>query len=300
MLNKLRKHEILRNLHSHNAAVVLVSPGLGKKLDDASFMTELAKLLSDNRAETFQLLCAVVDSVTPALGDSRLLDGVSVLRGHYDTLLPQLWEEAHTRRKEDEEAVSALTFSLGRPSLTLPLARTTFVNNRPSTLLAFEYNLSGGATLEKRIEKQSQHVGVKFSQPPGSVADLGLWAPLLPITRARQITESFGNIVRGVQVNGKSTPASTELEEAVNTMFERRSEASPGPMGVWAMITQEASTGSWLGQDAPDPSGTLEGRAATSKDKDSIMDYVQEQVRSGGSLYQVCTHPNPNTETHLG
>lgn len=292
-MEKIRGSEILENPNSHDAAVVLVTPDLAKQLDNQSFISELVRALSrSTELGSFNLLCAVVDNVAPALGDASSVSGVSALRGHLDSLLPQFWQEAASRQKADVDSVAALTFNLGRPSITVPLTRTTFHNGRSSTLLSYRYDLSKGEPkLDKLAEKPSQQVNVSFEKPPQSIASLGLWAPLSPVTRGRLVTESFGNIVRGVDVDGQSTPASTELEAAVNSMFSHRaaSDSHTGPMGVWAMITPETSqSSSWLSTGEPDPTAVLQGEAVTKKDIESVSNYVEQKFQSGSRLYQVC------------
>lgn len=239
-------------------------------------------------------MCAVVDNITPALGDVTPLQGISVLRGHIDTLLPQLWQPGPPREKADKDSVAALTFGMGMSTLTLPLTRTTFLNNRTSTLLSSRYDLSQDKPeIKDRNEKQWQHVNIAFDRPPSSVADLGLWAPLSPVTRARRITESFGNIVRGIDVGGKSTPASTELEDSVNIMFEHRkpTQSYQGPMGVWALITPDIpEADSLLNANAPDPADVLEGKAVQRKDVESTVHYLQQQHQLGSRFYQVCKY----------
>ncbi|KAK9436296.1 V-type ATPase, C subunit family protein [Metarhizium brunneum] len=292
LLTNLSGHAVLENSRGHDAAVVLATPDLTKQLDDQEFISGLVKLLSASASiSDFHLLCAVVDNIAPALGDVVPLQGISVLRGNVDSLLPQLWHPNPPREKADKDSVAALTFSVGKLTVTLPLTRTTFHNNRASTLLSNRYSLSQGQPeLKDRKEKQWQHVQITLNQPVQSTTDLGLWAPLSPVTRARKITESFGNIVRGIEIGGKSTPASTELEDSVNTMLANRkaTESDQGPMGVWAVITPETSESeSLVLADAPDPADTLEGRIVQRKDVETTARYLEQQHQLGSRTYQV-------------
>ncbi|KAG8419853.1 hypothetical protein J3458_004686 [Metarhizium acridum] len=292
LLTKLSGHAVLENSRGHDAAVVLATPDLTKQLDDQEFISGLVKLLSASaRISDFHLLCAVVDHIAPALGDVVPLQGISVLRGNIDSLLPQLWHPDPPREKADKDSVAALTFSLGKSTVALPLTRTTFHNNRASTLLSSRYSLSQGQPEPKdRNEKQWQNIQITLNQPVQSTTDLGLWAPLSPVTRARKITESFGNIVRGVEISGKSTPASTELEGSVNTMLANRkeSESHQWPMGVWAVITPETSEAeSLVLADAPDPADTLEGKIVQRQDVETTARYLQQQHQLGSRTYQV-------------
>ncbi|KAG6041004.1 hypothetical protein E4U41_006333 [Claviceps citrina] len=293
IIGKLHGHAALDNPNRHNAAVVLATPHYAQQLDDEVFSSDLANLLTGSEnMKDFHLLCAIVDDVAPALGEPCPTPAISVLRGELDSLLPQLWQPGPPLEKFERDAVAALTFKVGLSSQTVPLARTTFLNDRASTLLISRHDLSQGSPkLEMRTEKQWQHVGVHVEPPAQSVAGFGLWAPLSPVTRARKVTASFGNIVRGIEMDGKSTPASTELEAAVNSIFEhqRTAATTSGPLGVWALITPDKSQtgGKWTAEDAPDPSAIVEGKAVTRADVEACADYLQRQHQAGGRFYQV-------------
>ena len=294
LLSKLSGSAVLENAKGHNAAIVLFTPDFAKQLDDPRFTSSLVKLLSaSENVGNFHLLSAIVDSIAPGLGSpDPHMPGVSVLRGHLDDLLPQLWQQTDHRQRADEDSVAALNFTLGQPTVTLPLTRTTFYNHRTSTLLSSCYDVTQREPeLKERAEKHSQRINISVNQPPRSIASLGLWAPLSPVTRARKITESFGNILRGVEVEGKSTPASTELEHAINTLVKHRQPTSPGPMGVWAMITPEESrTSSWASEEAPDPTETLNGNDMSRAAVEAAAGYIQQQFHGGGRIFQVGKH----------
>ncbi|KAG6009507.1 hypothetical protein E4U21_002143 [Claviceps maximensis] len=292
IISKLQSIAALKNPGRHNAAIVLASPDFVDHLDDSSFNSELVNVLSaGENTKDFHLLCAIVDNIAPAPGEPFLLPGISVLRGELDSLLPQLWEPDSPVEKFERDSVAALTFKIGLSSQTLPLTRTTFLNNKTSTLLISRHNLSGGnPRQEERAEKTWQQVHVQVDPFARSVADFGLWAPLSPVTPARKITASFGNIVRGIEVGGKSIPASTELEAAVDSIFQhqKKAETTTGPMGVWALITPEQSqTSAWTAENAPDSSAIVEGNAVTRVDVNSCAEYLQRQHQAGSRFYQV-------------
>lgn len=274
---------------AHNAAVVLATPHYARSVGDSAFVGEIARLLSGGSdVGQFHILCAVVDHLAPTSGGSEALRGISVLRGHLDDTLPDLWLSSPPKSKEDAESVSSLTFDLGRPCITLPLARTTFHNSRPSTLITSRFDMTPRKSpqLVQRLEKHSQRVSMSFETPAQSIADLGLWAPLSPLTRPRFVTESFGNIIRGVRVNGKSEPASTELEAAVEAMFKHRpaSRRPPGPVGVWAMVTPREREAL---EDSPDPASTLQGLPLTREAITEAAQDLEQLHRSGGRFYQI-------------
>ncbi|KND95382.1 hypothetical protein TOPH_00377 [Tolypocladium ophioglossoides CBS 100239] len=286
---KLKDSELLSNPSGHNASVILATPNFIRQLEDSKFVGRFAKLLSGSAdIDQFRVLCAVVDQVAPALGEPGALHGISILRGHLDDTLPELWLPSPPKARDDADSVSALTFDLGGPWITLPLTRTTFQNNKTSTLLSSRFDMrQASPRLVQRIEKHSQRIMISLNQPPRSTADLGLWAPLSPITRSRVVTESFGNIVRGIQVDGKTEPASTELEDAVNTMFKHRSapETTQGPMGVWAMITPQTDLADL--ESAPDPTPILQGKPVSRDAIEVTAQYLEHSYKFGGRLFQI-------------
>lgn len=260
-------------------------------------MGHFAKLMAGSAdGGKFNVLSAVVDHVAAPIGSLKPLQGISVLRGHLDDMLPYLWQQPPPKSKEDADSVSALTFSLGDPAITLPLARTTFQNNRGSTLLTSEFDLTQGTTrLTRKAEKHSQFVRVSLDYDIQSLAHLDMFAPLMPLTQPRTVTESFGNIIRGIEVDGKTIPASTELEDIVNTLHKQNASSGvlSGPVGVWAMVTPNPDSSSaleeWL-QEAPEPLSAL-------PDVDDIRGAVKATAEHlkllhshGGRLYKICMY----------
>ncbi|ODA82910.1 hypothetical protein RJ55_01419 [Drechmeria coniospora] len=138
--------------------------------------------------------------------------------------------------------------------------------------------------LRQSCQKSSQRINLSLHRKLHSTNDLGLWAPLCPITHARVVADGFGNIIRGIEVNGKREPASTELEDSVNTMFKNRSasDIAPGPMGVWAMINSAVDL-----DNAPDPARSLLGKPATRDEIEVMAQYLEQSYGSGGRLFQI-------------
>ncbi|KAH0528342.1 hypothetical protein TsFJ059_003223 [Trichoderma semiorbis] len=294
LFEKLRSKKILENANGHNAAVLLVTPSFAKDLEDANLMGDFARLMAGSAdVGRFHVLSAVVDHLAAPIGSLRPLQGVSVLRSHLDDMLPHLWQNNPPKSKDDADSVSALTFSLGDPSLTLPLARTTFHNNRASTLLLSEFDLTQSPPqLARQTEKHSQFVKVLLDNDIKSLAHLDTWTPLMPLTQPRTVTESFGNIIRGIEVDGTTIPASTELEDIVNALHKQNAQSGvlSGPVGVWAMVTPNPETSGaleeWL-EEAPEPISAL-------LDVDDIRDTVKATAKHlkllyshGGRLYKI-------------
>lgn len=256
-------------------------------------MTEFVSVVSDSeRMKEFHVLSAVVDHIAPPVPKNQPVDGFSILRGMMDSILPDLWTPEPPRAREDLNKVAALTFDLGAPHLTVPLANTTFQNHRTSTLLASRYNLSQGAPrLEQQIDKHMQQIILSAEQQRRSLKDLGLWAPLVPLTHPRVVTESFGNIVRRISVDHDSVPASMELEPAVDELYQKGSKLAQAPMGVWAMITPPSfspnGTNSANASD-PNPDATFDEKCDIKALVSSSSSRLRELYGQGGRLYQIC------------
>jgi hypothetical protein len=276
---------------------MLVTPDLVKHLDDEKLMGRVAQLLSGHvQTPKFHLLTAVVDHIAPQLGSYKPLAGISILRGHLGEILPGLWHETPPRTKEDADSVAALTFQLGRPTVTLPLTRTIFLNNRPSTLMASLFDFSGPEPrLVRRFEKHSQDVKVPSLQSAQSIGDLGLYAPLAPVTRPRIVAGSFGNIVKAVEVNGEVVPASTELEDAVNAAYQRNTSTTPKAVGIWAMVAPASF--SQLKKDALSQGSTVSGLALDENADPrelahSTAHELKDLYAQGGRIYKICMDPD--------
>ncbi|KOS19495.1 hypothetical protein ESCO_000780 [Escovopsis weberi] len=302
-LSQARQQEILQDIRAttsvanssgHDAAVLLVSPSFARSLDDQDFMSHLVSALSGSaEVENFHVVSAIVDHVAPSLGSFEPIRGISVLRGHLDDMLPQLWEPAPPGVGGDADAASALTFGLGAASVTLPLAKTPFLNSRPSTLLTSLYDLSGGRpSLAHLADKRSQKIAWSTRQGLNKVSDLGLFAPLVPLTAPRAVTESFGNIVRRISAGSESVPASTELELAVNTLHEKGvlSEYGPGPVSVWAVVTpngQESdAVADWL-RTAPDPIRPVRDTTYIEELTTNTAIHLSKLYSLGGRFYKI-------------
>lgn len=281
----------MSNDDGHDAAVVLATPEHARTIVDEAFMGELAEVLASSASPAnFHLLGAAVDHIAPPLGSYSPMRGLSILRGRLDEILPGLWEPSRQRSREDANTQSALTINLGRPSITLPLANTTFHNERGSTLIASQFSLSGsGRKLLRRQAKFSQRVSVPVPRRISSVDNLGLWVPLVPVTEPRTVAASFGNIIKRVEVQGKAVPASTELEEAVDKIFQFLPAArETGPVGVWALVTPDGVAPLANG-GAICPQPTLEGLGDVEDMAEETASYVRQMYSQGARLYKIRT-----------
>lgn len=200
-------------------------------------------------AEEVSVLAAAVDGLCPATPSSSPQTGFSVLCGSLDDILPGLWTSqagplSSSTGAEPSVAVS-LNPLLGDASplqVTVPLANTVFQNGRPFTLLASRYRRqpTGSYKLVDLSERRTQLI---VPGSPSIQSSTSISALLLPLLRPRQIVSGLGNIVRQVDVDGRPTPASKELEDIIPKFFEARARADgnyvPGPIGVWALVLPE-------------------------------------------------------------
>ncbi|KAK0389602.1 hypothetical protein NLU13_3177 [Sarocladium strictum] len=283
IFSKLKAWGRIANEDGDNAAVVLASPELARKITDDGFMAEFASVLAgpEHRGE-FHVLGAAVDHIAPVVGSYQPFQGLSVIRGQKATLLPHLWESNPPKSREDANTAPALRFGVGESVVTVPGANTAFQNQRDFTMVASRFDLSNPqARVLHRLEKTSQHITVPVyekNEPSGQ----GFWAPLLPVTQPRAVTASFGNIVKGVEVDGASVPASTELEEAVEKVFKKiPSLAESGPVGIWALVVPKDV----YDQVGPHPSFDT---ATNSQDMvDIAARHVEELHARGAKIFQI-------------
>ena len=271
-----------------------MTPDLARTITEDGFLAQLAKLLGNSSQDsTFNLLGAVVDQIAPTGASTDAHLGLSIVRGSRTDILPDLWQPNSDQIRQDTDTISALTFELGKSSITAPLARTTFHNHKHSTLLAASIDLSGDIpTVQQIIEKQWQHIKLSTeSTSPTSTGSLGLWAPLVPITIARKVTDSFGNIIRGIEIDGESSPASSELETAVDTVFRRISTPNidASPIGVWALVTPPSVRAAFDYNELLREDGDIENLAT------STASQMKDLLSSGAQLFKICK----NTHFHI-
>ncbi|KAM0252033.1 hypothetical protein ACHAP5_001358 [Fusarium lateritium] len=242
------------------------------------------------KAEHFHVLGAVVDHIAPPVPNNKPIQGLSILRGKLDSILPGLWTSEGPKAREDADKVAALTMNLGNPHITIPLTNTTFQNHKTSTLIVSRYDLSQGSPkLVEQTEKNSQQITLPLQKQLPSIDDLGIWAPLVPLTHPRVVTESFGNIVRRINIDNESIPASNELEPAVDELHARKSDLVQSPMGIWAIITPPTfnQSGSSSSSVDPDPGATFSEGLDITDLVASTSGHLVGLYKQGGRLYQI-------------
>lgn len=240
----------------HDAALVLVTPGLASLIGQKPFEEAILEIWPEDARglDQYHIVTAVVDGTHFRDEDSSsTTEGISVIRGSKAVMFPDLWEAREHRETEVKDDVGALTFDIGGVSaVTVPLANTLFHNGKMSTLRATRFTSSGSTETRELLE---QHVRLPTEGEKDvaalsrSVANLRL--PLEPVTELRTAKESFGNILRRIEISGKSEPASIELEKAITKIQDRiatrAQELGVEFSGVWAVVfeNEKEQTPKW-------------------------------------------------------
>ena len=299
MVEQLRK---LKELQGHaptlafegNAAVVLATPSFTRWLSDESFMSAL---LATFTQRDIQVLVGVVDDLNAPTSSGAPVAGFSVLQGSAETLLPSLSTPATPSRGREAPRPGSLQFSLSRGpsggslSLNMPLAHTVFQNGRESTLLAHTWKSTpqSSFTLANTIEKTRQEISLSAIKPSLSV-------PLMPVTPPRRILGCLGNIISQIEIDGAAVPASTELENEVQVVYDRRAVAgnlnSEGmPVDIWALVSTPEGTVTTEIEDILDSledakfEGPEEERAVAA----SNVPLIEKLLMSGFQLHRIST-----------
>lgn len=238
-----------------DAAVILASRSLAPWLADQDFLSALLHVPGQPPPE-INVLSAVVDGIPWPDAPHSLRDGISVLHGGLASMLPDLWGSAQVDGPSVQPSITVpfppLRKGSGPLEATIPLANTVFNNGRPFTMFASRWQSQPGSPLKltQKVEKRRQLIvpnltGANTNTTSNSNSRSDISAPLLPITRPRRIVAGLGNIIRQVEIDGKPSPASGELEAVIPALLDARSESAPtttstvGPVGVWALVVPE-------------------------------------------------------------
>jgi hypothetical protein len=234
---------------SVNGLVLLATPSLATWLEDETFMSSaLARIsrrsveFSQGAANDVEVVAAVVEGVL-SNNASPSPSGISILGGCFKDLVPDLsWATSPPPSRDSADALGSLSFSFHNTGVsarrvTLPLANTVFQNGHTSTLLASRWKATpnGGLKLENMVSKRSLDITHPSAAPQPRAITYS--APLVPITPARWIVSSFGNIIRQVEAHDTPVPASQELETIIPKLVAARGlSKTSGPMAVWALV----------------------------------------------------------------
>lgn len=275
-----------------DAAVVLATPTFARWLTDASFMSAL---LGTFAQKDVQVLAGVVDDLSAPTSSGSSASGFSVLQGPGESLLPSFGTPAAPSRGRDTPAPGSLQFSLprgasgSRLSLNMPLANTVFQNGKESTLMACTWRSTpeSAFALSHAADRTKQDVALAGPPPALSV-------PLIPVTPPRKIAGCLGNIISQIEIDGAAVPASTELENEVQAVYDRRAAAgnlnSEGmPVDIWALVSTPKGTVTSEVEDVLDSleeaefDGPEEERAVAARNVSS----VEKLLVSGFQLHRI-------------
>lgn len=268
--------------------MVLASPGLTSLVDSEAFSRELVSWLGQEDGR-FDLLSAVVDAVpTSSKASKTPSEGIAILRGPSDVILPQLENPKFLRDRRDHDTVGALSLDgLGdslSSTVSVPLSRTIFHNARPSTLIISRFDLSSEAPPQMvgKSEAVRQHINLAGAgaSDDSATKQPHLWLPLTAVSTPRKVTESFGNILRRLDYDGKSSPASAELEANIGSIRKAILDASPqvetALPGVWAVVD-------------PEPGATLHARDwHVQLPEEADAGITIQALENGGRPFRLC------------
>ncbi|MBE3048535.1 hypothetical protein IMZ48_39745 [Candidatus Bathyarchaeota archaeon] len=293
-LAKLKAHQDHAQTLSFDAdaAVVLATPAFARWLTDESFM---AALLATFAQRDVKVLAGVIDDLDAPTPSGDPVSGFSVLQGRAETLLPSFSTPASPPKAREAPHPASLQFSLprnasGSLSVNMPLPNTVFQNGRDSTLLATTWTSQQSTfTLSHTIEKTRQEIALTGPPPTLSV-------PLIPVTPPRRILGCLGNIVSQIEVDGAPVPASTELENEVQMVYDRRAAAgnlnSEGmPVDIWALVSTREGTVSEEVEEVLDSLEEAEFEGAEEEREVAARNvpFVEKLLMSGFQLHRIST-----------
>lgn len=119
--------------------------------------------------------------------------------------------------------------------ITVPLAKTPFLNGKLSTLFTSKWMLENDSFVQ--IGRQVERRNVVVNVLGGLSNKTRTLVPALPLTAGRPILSGLGNIVRTIRFPGSEgeQPASKELEKAV-TEYLSSGKVDSSSIQVWALI----------------------------------------------------------------
>ncbi|KAI0525849.1 hypothetical protein F5B22DRAFT_587986 [Xylaria bambusicola] len=255
VLSKLEEH-VLQTAKYHdsgmNGIAILASKEFTSWTGDNHFMSAFLQTLSPSRStvttESLHVLSGIMDGLGPHRLSGELLSGFSILNGPVLKILPSLYHSGVGSDPDQSSCVSFLTQPLkanaGNLEVTMPLANTIFQNGRRTTFSAtrWDINKDGSMVSMESVPKTAQDIITTNGPAKSTLATI----PLLPLTPPRKIVAGLGNIVRQLEVDGSTTPASKELEAILPKISEERSHGQsglPSPLGVWCWVIPPHVTG---------------------------------------------------------
>jgi hypothetical protein len=206
------------------------------------------------QAQSLDAIVAIVDRLPDANGSQFGHEGFTY------AFLPnpkKAFRPSQTLLQTAAQKPGSINFNLvldsAETTVQVPLSHTVFSTGMPSTLIHAHYstrNATGQLQLEKETFLESETLPFTLGDMPPFVH---YHTPLVPLTPARPVANSMGNIVRKLLPHSWQAamhltdltrqadetqsllPASEELERAVTKYFESMS-IPPAAVQVWALI----------------------------------------------------------------
>ncbi|EAQ92726.1 hypothetical protein CHGG_00961 [Chaetomium globosum CBS 148.51] len=254
----------------HSGAVILVSQSLAGWLHDDAFVARMltASGMTSGQGEEISVLAAAVDQV-PAY-DRRIdafssSEGISVLRGETSKLLPSSFEPELATEADSRPSLlfQRSPANLAELAVHVPLAKTLFSSGSPTTLVESRWlaNTHQPPRLTQKLNRTSQTVVLP-------IEDLQFEAPnplttvrphLVPVTSPALVLRSLGNILSQIEVDGRPSPPSQQLEYIIPKLLRapRRlrddSSHDEAHIAVWALVMPPSRTTRYLDPLTPLP-----------------------------------------------
>lgn len=215
-------------------AVFMVTPQFAHLLDDTSsfLKSAMSSIFAGQSPSTpespIRSVIGIVDKL-PGLpakrGSPSACEGVAYLLAYPDG------HSTESSAAADDEATVRLRIPNSRPadiaigkaglpllrgpsSITVPLANTLFVNGRKTTLIETLWTSTEAGELTAGHSAQVASLNIPTYRPTKT---LRRHFPLTRLTTERTVKSSMGNVLREVELDGVTVPASKELEQVIAT-----------------------------------------------------------------------------------
>lgn len=174
-----------------------------------------------------------------------------------------------------------------REVVDLKAANTVFTTGREHTMLGTRWQWSAQdrcLKLQKQVNVESQHIAwpMLLGRSSGEFITAVYEIPLIPLTPARYIESSMGNILRLLHgPEGKTFPASIELESAIEAFFRVRSEQQR-TVQIWAIVGADSEE-----SRRPTPISPLQLKSLWKMTVSPRHSLAGELLGKGARLYKV-------------
>ena len=180
------------------------------------------------------------------------VEGISIAVLRKRAAAPDLWSDLQDINTGDgarDQRYGNLIFDIrtveSSTKVRLPLAKTIFLNGRPSTLIAQRWHVKSWEEADQKphqlVEEKAlldYTVILHFLSPVEPPLMKDVHSRLQPITQPRKVGQVVGNVIRTIrseQDGSEEIPASQELEAAVRLEIAENHLSQKKPQ-VWAMI----------------------------------------------------------------